>query len=292
MLKSPASVLLGVQARFRTDALVLERPAALCVTLLLWSVVASEASTDRHPLVLALATLLAAVSVVPALQRVALVGGAIVQLARVVAEFPSTANHAYLQAFLLVVAAVLSFDARPAARAELVVSFRFALAIVLIVAGLQKAFYGDYFEGRLLAILLSKHERYRWLFASFIDAGELARLQTLDTHAAGSGPFRVDSVVFYALSNIAWIAEIVLGVLLMYRHRAAPVLTALFFVAIEASAREIVFGLVMLGLTSLYLVPAHASRALRVLLALTWLFVLVAMKWLPGAEHLLITELP
>lgn len=284
----------AIRSRLYADAATFTGPTTLCSTVLLWTLVASEASGDRRPLWLAISTLCAAGSVTKLAHRPALCIGACLQLYRIIEAFPSTANHTYLQGFLLIIGAVLALVPERAAEEQLLASYRFVAAIVLIGAGLQKVLYGAYFDGRMLAVLASKHERFSAMLAPLLAPHEMARLRRLDIHVAGSGPFSSGSLLFLIASNLACVAEIGLGALLLSRKYAAAgaLLTIMFFIVIELAAREIVFGLVMISLTSLFLSPKKALVVLRITCAAAILFSLIALGVVPGAKYLVLSEMP
>lgn len=68
----------------------------------------------------------------------------------------------------------------------------------MLHAGLQKLLHAAYFDGRMLAVLISKHHRYRIVFEPIVGSDEIARLSTLNFHVAGSGPFVIDNALFRA----------------------------------------------------------------------------------------------
>jgi hypothetical protein len=258
----------------------------LCCTLLM-----SEASVERQPLAMGAAALCFIASLIDRTRGIALGLACLLQAARVVRDFPATANHSYLQLVLLVLAALLS-GASPAERVQLLSSYRLIAAAVLFHAGVQKVLYGMYFDGRMLAVLISLHERYQLAFGPIIGASEVARLDALSTHVAGSGPFLVDSMPLIVISNITWLAELALGAWLLTANRWAPWLAALLIVGIELAARETVFGVVMLGLFALFLPVARGRVAIRVLTGFALIACAVAFDFLPGRGVLFLEVLP
>jgi hypothetical protein len=93
----------------------------------------------------------------------------------------------------------------------------------------------------------------------------------------GSGPFRINSLLFVVVSNLSWISEIALPMLLVYRptRRLAVVGSVLFILVVQSAARELYFGGIMIGLILLYW-PGDALRRAYPLFAVAYLWLLVA----------------
>lgn len=279
-------------ARLTHDAEAMTGALAVFRVALVGSIALSEASSGQRAGYAGLAALCTAGCLVPRAAAWALTAATALQAARVIEAFPTTANHAFLQLALLALAALLAGPA-PAERRQLLSSYRALAAAVLIAAGVQKLLHGNYFDGRMLALLIAKHERYQLVFEPLIGAAEVARLSGLDLHAAGSGPFLAGSPALIAVANATWLLELALGALLLLEPRPyAAWLGAGFIVAIELGAREIVFGFVMLALLALSLRPEAARRALLVLVALLVPAIGAAYGLLPGAGALFIEAMP
>jgi hypothetical protein len=76
----------------------------------------------------------------------------------------------------------------------------------------------------------------------------MARLTLLENRV-GAGPFRVEAPMLIAISNITWLAEIVVPIgLLWSRTRAVSIVVGLaLMVAIQLGAREVFFAGLMIG---------------------------------------------
>jgi hypothetical protein len=197
---------------------------------------------------------------------------------------PSTDNHFFLELYavgLLCLAGERDDDA------WLLGSLRWLAAIVLFQTGLQKVLYGQYFSGQLLAFLIGQGDRFALPFEWLVSAQEVARLQGYDPLRTGAGPYRVDSLLFVALSNGVWIAELALApLLLLARTRLAATGAAIALVAaIQLGARELGFAFLFTSLLLLFTRQGNAR-------ALPWLGVLylyaLAAVWLglPGGDWL------
>ena len=195
---------------------------------------------------------------------------------QVASAFPGTANHHYLE--LVCVALLLLLRTSVDAEAQrLTVSLRLLLVVALFQAGAQKVAWGYYFDGAFLSFAVSQSERFALLLEPLIPAAEFARLTALSV-ADGAGPFRVSSLPFVVVSNVAYAAELVLPVLLLVPpvRKPAVVLVIAYFVSIEAAAREVFFGGIMVALALLFL-PGSALRRARplYLLALGYLLAMI-----------------
>ena len=155
--------------------------------------------------------------------------------------------------------------------------FRWLVAIFFAATGLQKAVYGYYFDGQFLAFVTGTEERFTTFFQYLMPADEVARLKSYNLvevregvfrPKTGSGPYRVDSAIFVLLSNFVWIAEILIGMLLLLKPTRtwATIAGIVFVVFIEAGAREFTFGVLMLNLFFLSLPGDWVKRCF-------WLFV-------------------
>jgi hypothetical protein len=197
--------------------------------------------------------------------------------AQVVLTFPGTANHHYLLLLCFVLLSVL----RTAVDEEvcrLTVTLRWMLLIALFYAGAQKLAWGYYFQGEFLAFTVAESGRFAALLEPLIPAAEFARLSALQV-GEGAGPYRVSSVLFVLASNVAYLAELVLPALLLLPALRKPgvVLVILYFVAIEAAAREVFFGGVMVALTLLFYSDSALRRARPAfVLALAYLLAMAA----------------
>jgi hypothetical protein len=197
-------------------------------------------------------------------------------------QFPATANHQYLQLLCLGLLLLLREGVDEEVRL-LGVALRWLLVIGLFYAGLQKLLYGYYFEGEFLAFTIPQNPRFAWVLEPLMPAAEFDRIRSLSI-VEGAGPFRVDSAGFIAASNLAYLAELALPLLLLIpRTRAVAVLLVVgYFGAIEAAAREVFFGGIMVGLALLFWPGDAIRRALPIFyLALGYLLAVI-FGWLPS----------
>jgi hypothetical protein len=90
------------------------------------------------------------------------------------------------------------------------------------------------------------------------------------TPALGAGPYRTDSWLFIALSNAVYLFEMGAGLaLLVSRIRPLVVAAAIgFVIAIEAGARELTFGALMINLLLLFLDGPWVRRLFPLFVAL------------------------
>lgn len=181
------------------------------------------------------------------------------QLAWVATSFPETANHAYLQLFLLALLVLL--DSGVAEEQQLALqSVRWIFLVVFFYAGLQKLVHGFYFHGEYFAFYLGERS-FASLLRPFVSDAELQRFGAGLARRAGDGPYRFESLPLIALSNAAWLAELGIPFLLVSRRwrRLGVAVAALFLVFTEALARELHFGALFLNGLLLFL-PSDANR--------------------------------
>lgn len=205
----------------------------------------------------------------------------VVLLVRYAVEFPSVANHSYLE--LLLLSLYLWIDSSKTAEKELFLqTCRWLTVIIFFYSGAQKLWYGEYFDGRFLAYLAAMADRTRTGFELFIPPEEFSRLTTYSTQA-GSGPFLIDSTLFRILSNSAWITEIVLSLLLLFRRIWHPAVVFGIFTVfiIEFIAREFVFGVMMVSLLFLFCRQDVNRRLLPVYIVFLAYFVAARLGWVP-----------
>ena len=194
-------------------------------------------------------------------RRAALLGLMVIQLYRVIASFPMTANHVFLQLFLLIM--VVSCDFEKEEEQDLFLqSARWLFVIVFFYAGVQKLVHGYYFQGEFFAYHLGR-ESFALGLQPFMSPGELERFTVEFTGRVGDGPYRFDSLAMVALSNAAYVAEIAIPLLwLTRRTRFLGVLAAVgFLVVTEFMAREFHFGLLFANGLLLFL-PSDFNRKL------------------------------
>jgi hypothetical protein len=203
------------------------------------------------------------------------------------ATFPTTPNHYYLE--LLAMTALATVGPQPASgtgrdAVDALAGLRWLTAIVFFQTGLQKVLYGCYFHGELFAYLTSQDPRFAAFFGSLLPAHELARLTSYNTLHTGSGPYRVDAPLVLLLSNLVWVAELVLpALMLMPRTRKVATLAAVAFVAsFQLAAREAGFAMLFTGLLLLFLPRAPLRRIVPVAAVVCLWAVAAAFGVLPG----------
>ncbi len=166
--------------------------------------------------------------------------------------FPDNANHQYLYVILLCLMVFFDPDIVQE-RVTLLQTLRWLAVIGLAWAGFQKVLYGYYFGGEFLAFAIAQTSRFADLFGWLIPSDELARLQALRP-GPGAGPYRVESLAFVLVSNLAYLLEIVVAVMLVVprlRRWAFPAAIG-YVIAIELGARELFFGGLMINLLLLF----------------------------------------
>ena len=203
-------------------------------------------------------------------------------LVRFVSLFPRIANHAYLEGILLFL--YLWIDSSKTEEKELFFqTCRWLTVIIFFYSGVQKLWYGEYFDGRFLAYLAVMADRTKTGFELIIPPEEFSRLATYASQA-GSGPFLIDSTLFRLLSNGAWITEIVLSLLLLCRRLWYPAVVFGIFTVfiIELIAREIVFGILMISLLFLFCRRDVIRPLLLVYIVFMAYLVATQLGWAPS----------
>lgn len=209
-------------------------------------------------------------------RRLAFAGIALLQAWYVWSLFPQTGNHRYLELIFATLFALLD-DELEEERRLLLRSLRWMVLVVLFWSGVQKLVHGYWLDGQYLAFSLWR-EPFRQALAPLLGVEELQRLTSF-TGAVGDGSYRVSAPLFLVVSNLVWIAEIALAVLLYLprTRRAAMIAACLVFVATEVVARELMFGVEFLAAILLFdrgdllrrlVVPTGALLALLILIRL------------------------
>ena len=149
--------------------------------------------------------------------------------------------------------------------------------IFFFYSGLQKLLHGRYFDGQFLAYVTATEGRFAQLFQFIMPAAEFERLRELGSPQVGSGPYRVDSLLFIAFSNGVVLFEMAAPMLMIVRktRTIAAVATIGFVLAIEAGAREIVFGAFAINLLLLFL-PGPWNKRLFPIFIVFCLYLLAA----------------
>lgn len=216
-------------------------------------------------------------------------------LLEVAATLPFTANHVFLEFLVLALLALL--DERDRREGELFLqAVRWLVAILFFYTGLQKVLYGYYFDGQCLSYLAATEERFAYFFKHLIPAEEMQRLMSYNGKEVtpgkfrpelGSGPYRVDSLLFLLVCNGVYIFEMLAGVLLMVRKTRPWAVGAsiAFVILIELGAREITFGALMINLLLLFSRRPWVKR-LFVLFAMLYLYLAAhGVGWVPMFEY-------
>ncbi|HYC53743.1 MAG TPA: hypothetical protein VEL28_02230 [Candidatus Binatia bacterium] len=210
---------------------------------------------------------------------------------------PFTNNHFILEMLVMIVLAVAggsrrsdaSRNAHVQARSDgdVRLAWRGVAWLTLIVffhTGLQKVIYGYWFGGEFLAWMIGNTNRFGDLFMLFLSGGDILRLRAYNALSAGTGPYRVDSALFIAASNLVYIAEMALPVLLAWprTRRLAAIASLVLVFVMQLGAREYGFAFLFLHLLMMFL-PGDAIRRTLPLTAAIMAWVIgAAFKIFPG----------
>jgi len=255
----------GIDARQEPDVdsrlLAFQRVLALVVAAEYWTkTIRDRALFDTADAVaLTLVTVLATAVLLGRFRRAAFAGLALLQAWWIVRFFPLAGNHRYLELILAVVFSALDERNDEHRRLQLR-SVRFMVVVVLFYSGLQKLVWGYWTRGQFLAFAVNR-EPFSAMLGWLLPADELARL-TSYSGAIGDGPYLADAPLLIAASNLVWILEIGLALLLMLpltRHRTWPI-ACLWVVCIELVARELMFGVEFCAALALF---ARGDRLTR-----------------------------
>jgi len=195
-------------------------------------------------------------------------------------------NHTFLVFVCVVLVALLDTD-REDEGVLLLQSLRWITIVVLFYTGLQKALHGFWFRGEFLAWMVSHGtDDWRWVFGWLVPADEMTRLRSLG-YDPGSGPYRIASVPFIVLSNLTYLAEMGLAVLLLLRRTrtAAAVITIVLVLLIQLAPREFMFFLPFSNLLLLF-IPGNQNRRLTPLFVFLYLYLLGAFVGIVPGEFL------
>ncbi len=203
---------------------------------------------------------------------------AVLLAVEIVVMLPITANHVYLEFICVGLLALL--DESEAREGELLVrALRWVTVLFFFYSGLQKVLYGRYFDGQFLAYVTATEDRFAAFFQYLMPASEFARIRAegQEPLRIGTGPYRVDSILFLIVSNSVYLFEMLAPVLLIVRKtRVAAVLASIAFIfAIEAGARELMFGSLMINLLLLFL-PGAWNKMMFPLFAALYLYLIAA----------------
>ncbi len=270
----------------------------VCATLQAWDALdpsrfAAGAAPLAHGFAVPLRTFLlvlslASVVLIPAqlwpkTRRVGRVLALVLAVSMVIATFPRSGNHLYLVAFVLALCVRLEFSG-PQMRDLLARSLRWLLVVVLFYSGLQKLAHGFYLDGQMLAYL-GDREGYAGLMALLTPEAEAQRIAAMP-RLEGGGPFSTDAPLLLIVSNLTYVGEMGLPLLLLHpkTRRWAVLATFGLIVAIEIFAREVFFGLWFTALLLLFAKPATYRRAFVAVVVLDVAMILVRLGLLPEVK--------
>ena len=207
----------------------------------------------------------------------------------VLSVFPENANHQFLALLLLILLLLgdsVGLEADRDAVAALQ-SMRWIAATGVFWAGAMKLYYGYWLEGEFLAYRIATDPGFTRVLGILVPESELSRLLGLGTDL-GAGPFRANAPLLILVSNITWLAELILPLGLLWRRTRATamVATVLLFVAIQLGAREVFFGGLMVGLLLLF---SRRDRLAGLLPWITGLYVVWLLRrdilsWIAGGQ--------
>lgn len=260
----------------RRKAILFRQLFAALYAVEAWDSAAQLADDPSLPWSVALAALATLAAVLAAPERWHRAGLALLAACvaiQVVVAFPATANHHYLLLCCATLLLLLRVDIGTEVE-QLTGTLRALFCIALFYAGAQKLAWGYYFDGEFLAFAAARLPRFAAVLAPLVPDGELARLASIPV-ADGAGPFRIASVPFVLASNLAYVAELTLPPLLLVPRlrRLGVALVVAYFAAIEAAAREVFFGGLMVLLVLLFC-SSDALRRARALYAVALAYVL------------------
>ena len=160
--------------------------------------------------------------------------------------FPTCPNHYYIE-LLLVVFVLVAYQgptSNPTDDDSRLVAFnqsmRWLLVIFFFWTGIRKLGCGTYFDGAYFAWAISQDVRAQFFFEFVLPANEYQRVVNISV----PGPYGLNSGLALALSNMVWLIEIVVPVMLLIRQlrKAGFWLAMGAIIGIEAFAREFMFG--------------------------------------------------
>jgi hypothetical protein len=233
---------------------------------------------------LAFAWLLIALRLRPQRAPLVAAAGAFVLVVRQLLSFPQGANHGVLLTIALVALAVPRADSEEETGDALAAAALLAL-LVVFWAGAQKLLHRGWCHGEYLAYAIAARDwrftRIGWLL---LPAAELSRVRALYPLAPGAGPLRLTTPLALVISNLVPLGEVALPLLALVRALRPLALAGLvlMIVGVEAVAREVSFGLILLALLAL-LGGRRLSAVVLVLVPLSHL-ILIAAKVAGGTR--------
>jgi len=215
------------------------------------------------------------------LTRLATLASATALAIGVAIAFPFNANHQAVEILCLALVGLARPDVS-GERCDSLRGVRWVAVAVMFWAGAQKLLFGLYFGGEFLAHRVAVDSGFAEIFRLVMPESEWQRLLALEA-VEGSGPYRVDSWLFVAISNLSWMTELALAGALLHprmRRLAWPAGIA-FLLVVELAAREVFFGALLCFLLLLFEERRLAARALPAFgLGYAYLFAM-AVGWLP-----------
>jgi len=212
----------------------------------------------------------------------ALAGAALLELALVFSAFPENANHQFLALVLALLLLLVRRDADdfdPVDARTCLQATRWVVLIGIAWAGVMKLVYGGWLGGEFLSFRIALDPDFAQVFLPFVPAPEWQRLVGLENQL-GAGPFRADAPVLVALSNLTWLAELLLpvGLLFARTRRFAMVGAVSLLLVIQLGAGEIFFAGLMTGGLLLFAERDRLRSALPVVALVYWVQ-LFADEW-------------
>ena len=177
-------------------------------------------------------------------------------------EFPNTPNHRLLELVPLGLAGLTCSQSAVERRVFFSFIRTFAL-VVLFYAGVQKLLLGTYFEGQYLAYKTYATPSFQNVAHLWCSQAELQYFQSLPWPPyAGLTGFKLKTWYGLLISNLTWVLELVLPLLVVFsaKRQVWLVITLLFAARFQLAALEAEFFLMMLILLSLYFNDAHEKK--------------------------------
>jgi len=209
----------------------------------------------------------------PARTRVAAAAALGLLAIKLVASFPTTSNHFFIEFLCLALVVLCDADVGDE-RALLLSGARWLTVIVLFYSGVQKVLYGTYFDAQFLGLSIGHKPGLAWMFSQLLPADEMARLRALHPLAPGSGPYAIRSPLALLIANGVYVFEMATPVLLVWRRTRpyAAVAVLIVIACIEVGARELLFGVLFVNLLLLFFArPVNRTLLPASLAVLTFL---------------------
>ncbi|WP_150106034.1 hypothetical protein [Rubinisphaera brasiliensis] len=167
----------------------------------------------------------------------------------------SGANHFHLITYMVIATSagllLISFLQKNAAETSeinlaawsTILFVRWFVVFFMLWTGINKLLYGTYFRGQYLAALAARPGSFHSFYRFVLTEAEMEAISD-----SPFGPFRFQSWLAIAAANVVYVSEIAAGLMLLIPRFAVwgASATLLILVGIEAAARELVFGTIML----------------------------------------------